>query len=148
MLDAKTMTEHLSFMLIPFRLGSALLSILGGLALVLATIGLYGVVSYSAATRTRGDGYPPLARGARRPGGRPGAARWACGWWRSDSSPGCCSPSSGRAWSAGCCSGSQPTDPATFAAVTLLLLLVSAAAALGPALKASRVDPVDTLKAD
>jgi len=145
-LDAKTMTEHLSFMLIPFRLGSALLSVLGLLALVLATIGLYGVVSYSAATRTREMGIRlSLGAGAGQVVAlvlRGGLRLVAIGLVA-----GLVLAFAGARLVGGLLFGVAPTDPVTFAAVTLLLLLVGAAAALGPALRASRVDPVDTLKA-
>jgi ABC-type antimicrobial peptide transport system permease subunit len=42
----------------------------------------------------------------------------------------------------------SPTDPATFAAVATLLIAVGVAAGLVPARRASRVDPVQALRAD
>ena len=40
----------------------------------------------------------------------------------------------------------EPTDPATFGAVTLLVLLTSVAAALIPSARAARVDPLVALR--
>jgi putative ABC transport system permease protein len=40
----------------------------------------------------------------------------------------------------------QPTDPATYAAVAILLALVAVAACLGPAWKAASIDPLVALK--
>ena len=48
-----TMSEHLSLMLFPFRMAAAVSAALGLLALTLAGVGLYGVVSYGVARRTR-----------------------------------------------------------------------------------------------
>jgi ABC-type antimicrobial peptide transport system permease subunit len=42
--------------------------------------------------------------------------------------------------------GIEPSDPATFISVVLLLVLTSLSAALVPAAKAARVDPVDALR--
>ena len=39
-----------------------------------------------------------------------------------------------------------PTDPVTFATVPLLLVLAAILAALGPALRATRIDPVTALR--
>lgn len=53
MLEAKTMEEHLALLLYPPRAGAAMLSLFGGLALALASLGLYGIVSFSVSRRTR-----------------------------------------------------------------------------------------------
>ncbi len=48
-----TMEEHLALLLYPPRAGAALLSVFGALALALASLGLYGIVSFSVSSRTR-----------------------------------------------------------------------------------------------
>lgn len=63
--DIATLSEHLSIMLFPARLGAALLAAFGALGLVLAGIGLYGVVAASVARRTREVGIR-MSLGAKR----------------------------------------------------------------------------------
>ena len=51
--ETKTMDRHLALMRLPQQLSAFVLSAFGVLALALAAVGLYGVVSYSVARRTR-----------------------------------------------------------------------------------------------
>ena len=50
--DAEPMTEYVSASLFGAKIAASLLSVLSGLGLLLATIGLYGVMAYSVAQRT------------------------------------------------------------------------------------------------
>ena len=127
------------------RLSTVLLGVFAGLALLLASIGIYGVMSYTVAQRTRELGVR-VALGASRGsvlglvmrqgvtitligvgiglGGAFGLTRLIAAQLFSVSA----------------------TDPSTFALVTMALLVVAVAASLVPALRATRVDPITALR--
>ena len=118
-----------------------------GLALLLATIGLYGLVSYAVSQRKSEIGLrmalgataSDVSRLVLRDGLQPAvagvllgtaAAVFACRMLRSQ------------------LFGVGPADPLTFAIVPLLLLVVAAAACYLPANRASRLDPTLALRAE
>ncbi len=127
------------------RMAAWLLAIFAGLALLLAAIGLYGVLAYSVSQRTRELGIR-LALGARegdvrRMVVRQGVVLALCGLV----------PGLLASWAL-----SQvvtrllydvaPGDVVTFASVPLLLLAVAVVATILPAWRASRVDPAEALR--
>jgi len=127
------------------RLESVLLSVFAGIALLLAMIGLYGVLAYSVAQRTREIGIRmALGADARQ------LVKDVAGDGLRLMLPGIVA---GVAVSLGVTRLLRsllydigPTDPLTFAAVCTLLLLVGLAASWMPARRASRVDPVRSLR--
>ena len=72
MYDLRTLDDQIEISLLTQRLLATLSSVFGGLATLLAALGLYGVMAFMVARRTQGDRHPDGA-------GRGYAARW-CGW--------------------------------------------------------------------
>jgi predicted permease len=146
-IQAKTMQRHLAAMLLPARLGAMAFTLFAGLALALAVLGVYGVVSYAVARRTREVGIR-LAVGAQpqalvrllmREGVTLVTAGIVIGLLL-----GLGSAQVLRTLLFGVSSG----DPLTFIGAPALLLLVGALAAFLPARRASRVDPAGVLRAE
>lgn len=130
--------------LMPQRLAAGLAGVLGGLALLLSAMGVYGVVAFSVAQRTRELGIRMALGAERREILRlvlAGALRMAA--------PGLVAGGL-LAFAAGgvlrgFLLGVAPADPLTFAAVAALLLGVVLLASLLPARRASRVDPMEAI---
>ena len=128
----------------PTRLGAALLGGFGGLALFLAAIGLYGVISYSVARRTREVGIR-MALGA-----RPQAVlKLVLGQGLKLAVIGI---GIGAVISAGVAQvlrsvlyGVSALDPIAYAGAALVLLAVAVIANLIPAFRAARTDPMRAL---
>jgi putative ABC transport system permease protein len=116
-------------------------------ALVLAAIGIYGVVSYSVAHRTRDIGVR-LALGAP----RLEVLRQFVGEGLLFSTAGVLLGLFGawllRRTLSSFLFGVEPMDPATLAGVSILLALVAAAVSYVPARRAARVDPVRVLRGE
>jgi len=145
--ETKTMDRHLGIVLLPARLGAIVLSAFATLALVLASIGLYGIVSYQVSQRTREVGIR-MSLGA----DAKGVIRMLMG-------SGLALVGVGTILGLGISLllapilssvlfGVDSSDIATFAGMPLVLGLVAAAAAYLPARRASRVDPVRALRTE
>lgn len=124
-----------------------LLGIAGGMALLIGLVGIYGVISYSASQRTREIGIR-VALGARRwevtrmfiaHGLALAAIGIACGL---------ASAAALTRLMSSLLFEVRATDPATYAAVSFLLLAAAILASAIPALRATSVDPVDALRGD
>jgi putative ABC transport system permease protein len=139
------MTDLVAASLAQSRFKAVLLALFGGLALVLAVVGVYGVVSYSVAQRAHEIGIR-MALGAQgsqvlglviRQGMTQvliGLALGLAGAWYASR------------FLAGQIYGLSATDPLTFVAVPLGLAAVALAANYLPARRATRVDPLDALR--
>jgi ABC-type antimicrobial peptide transport system permease subunit len=142
---ANTVTERLTGFQAGRRFQTSLLTAFSMIALLLAAIGIYGVVQYSIATRTREIGI-----------------RMAVGAQRRDiftmvlreglklSVTGVALGLAGAVWlgrlGSSLLFGVSATDPMTYGVVSLLLTGVAAAGCYFPARRASRVDPLVALK--
>ena len=113
--------------------------------MLIAAIGVYGVLAYSVNQRTREIGLR-IALGAQ----QSGVLRWIVGQGMLVAATGIVTGLAGAyALShllATLLFGVQPRDPLTFSAVAVLLFAVAFAACLTPARRASRVDPIVTLR--
>jgi putative ABC transport system permease protein len=145
MRNVKTLEEYVDGSISAPRFEAALLGTFAGLALVLTAIGLYGVISYMVAQRTREVGIR-IALGAQRTGisrmvMREGAllALAGCG-------AGLIGSLSAARLLRGFLYGTGASDPATFLIVPAVLLGVALLASFVPARRAMRVDPMVALR--
>lgn len=143
--ETTTLRDQVDQSLLQERLISALSTAFGALALVLTCIGLYGVMSYAVAHRTREIGIRTAL----------GAGRSSVLWlvlrhvllmvalglgvgipmiWM------------GARYLESLLFGVKPLDPLTMGLAVMTLLLVAAIAGYLPARRASRVDPVEALR--
>jgi putative ABC transport system permease protein len=141
----RALDEVLAGSLAQTRVYTALLAAFAGLALVLAMVGLYGVVSYSVAQRTHEIGIR-MALGAgsgdvMRMVLRNGAAYAIAG-----TAIGLAGAVAFMRLLATMLPGARAGDPGTLTAVCVLLLGVALAASYIPARRGSRVDPVVALR--
>jgi putative ABC transport system permease protein len=142
-----TMDDRRSASLATSRFSTVLLTAFGGIALLLAAIGVYGVISYGVAQRTQEIGIR-VALGA----ARANVLRLVVGQAATLMLIGLGLGLVGAALLSRLLAGLlfqvSPTDPPTFGLGLMVLALVSLAAALVPALRAARVDPADALRAE
>jgi predicted permease len=145
--EVKTMNEHLALLLFPPRMAALLLSVFGGLALLLAGIGVYGVVSYAVAKRTRELGIR-MSLGA----SAADVVRMSIGGGMRLVVVGAVVGivlAGGVTWVASdYLFGISSTDLVTFTIIPMLLTGVAFLAAWVPARRASRVDPVRALRSE
>ena len=145
--ETKTMDEHLGIMLFPARMGTLLSSLFALVALALASIGLYGIVSYAVARRSREIGIR-MSLGA-----EPGRVVREIVWGGMvlavvGAGTGMLLALAGAQLLRSLLFGVSAFDPVTFAAVPAVLLAIALGATYFPARRASRVDPVRALKAE
>jgi predicted permease len=149
--DVQPLADYFSALAFPFRLLAIVIGASGVMALLLATIGIYGIVSYSVARRTREMGI-----------------RMVLGALKADIvkkvvSEGMLLVAGGLAlglllsaaltqvltrliFDSSLLFGVSATDALTFAGVTILLALVALAACYIPALRATRISPIEALR--
>jgi predicted permease len=145
--NVKTMSMQIDDALARERMVADLAAAFGMLALVLASVGLYGILAFSVARRTREIGIRmALGSGA-------GSMIWMV------------AKEALRLVAAGCVAGIviaiaagrlisanlygvSVADPGTIAVAAAAMLLIAVLAVLGPALRASRIDPLVALRCE
>ena len=127
------------------RILATLASGIGGLALVLACVGLYGLLHYSVARRTREIGIR-MALGARQSGVIGMEMRRALRLVAAGIALGLPGVWIASRWVKSLLFGLAPTDPGTIAGAALLLVTAALGAAYVPARRASQVDPMRALR--
>jgi putative ABC transport system permease protein len=145
MFEVKTMDEVIAASVAPARSSMLLVGLFALLALLLAAIGVFGVLSYTVAQRTRELGIR-LALGAT----ARGVSLLVLGQGMLQVLAGVVLGLAG-AWAltrfmASLLYGVAPDDPLTFAAVALALAAIAALASYLPARRATRVDPMEVLR--
>ncbi len=145
--NERTLTEAFSLALANTRFTLVLIAVFAGVALLLATVGLYGVIAYAVRQRTREIGIR-MALGARQGtilrmvvgrGLRLILAGVAVGVVAAY-------PLSRTIESL--LFGVTPGDPATYAGIAILLVVVALAACYLPAHRATRINPMESIRAE
>jgi putative ABC transport system permease protein len=142
-----TMDQAMARSMAGNRLIAVLLGTFAGLALVLAAVGLFGVLSYAMAQRNRELGIR-LALGAQRADVLRLVARETVPMVASGVIIGLAAALGLTRFVRSMLYEVQPDDPATFVAVATTLAAVALVASLVPARRASRVDPVIAIRND
>jgi putative ABC transport system permease protein len=141
----KTITEQIQEDNAPARSQSVLLGIFGGLGLVLALVGVYGVMSYLVSQQTREIGIR-MALGAERAQVLRMVIVHGLKLTMAGVAIGTGAALALTRFMSSLLSGISATDPLTFVAVATLLTLVALAACFVPASRAMRVDPLVALR--
>jgi predicted permease len=145
--NEETMEEHVRTAFFLPRVAAMLFGVFGGIGLVLAAVGLYGVMNYAVSRRTREIGIR-MAMGAQlgavqrlvvRQGMTLFAIALVLGW--------------PAAWALSKLASSflygiKPHDALTFATVPVVLSLVALAASWIPARRAASINPTEALRAE
>ena len=145
--SSRTMEQHVATSVLPQRIAGSVLTVFGLVAVLLVSVGVYGVVSYSVATRAREIGVR-VALGA-----RPQDARWLV------VRQGARLVALGVvialpvAWGSmrllsGFLIGASASDPVAFMAAVGILAAVALVATYIPARRASLIDPMVALRTD
>jgi putative ABC transport system permease protein len=129
------------------RFRTTVLGAFAGAALLLAVMGLYGVLAFSVARRTQEMGIR-IALGARAPAVFSRVVREGMVLVLTGLTLGVVAEIGATRWLSSQLFGVRPTDPAVFVAVATALLLAGLVACVIPARRATNVDPIRALRAE
>ena len=146
-IDIEPLARGLEWQIRPWRLGATMFGIFGGLALLVAAVGLYSVIAYGVAQRRHELGVRAAL------GAQPSSIVWLT------LRQGIAAAATGAAIGLAMALAAgpyiepllfhvQPHDPIVFAVVGITLLAVAAGATILPALRGARCDPMDALRAE
>jgi predicted permease len=143
--DVRTIAEQLSIAIFIQRMVASLLGAFGALALVMATVGLYGVIAAVAAQRAPEIGMR-MALGATRRDIVALIVKQGLGMTLAGIGIGLAGAVAMTRLFKSLLVGVSATDSVSFAATTVLLVLVALAASYLPARRAARIDPLQALR--
>jgi predicted permease len=144
-LEADTMPNVNAVTLLPVRMGAVLVGVFGLLGMVLASVGLYGVVAYSVSRRTHEIGLR-MALGAETSNVLGMVVKQGMLVAMVGVALGLAGAAAVSRVLSSVLYDVSPIDPLSFGVAALLLLSVALAANLIPALRAARVSPVTALR--
>ncbi|MFL5580409.1 MAG: ADOP family duplicated permease [Gemmatimonadaceae bacterium] len=147
MARVQTMDDVLADVIAPQRFTAALLVAFASLAVVLAAVGLYGLLAYGVAQRTREIGLR-MALGAQAGGVMRLVLGRSLGLVLAGAALGLGGALAVSRTLRTLLFEVRPTDPTTLAAVTGILLVVALVASWLPARRATRIDPLEALRAE
>jgi predicted permease len=142
---SQTLNETVSVSLAERRFSMEMIALFALTALLLAGLGIYGVISYMVSERTHEIGIR-IALGAERRNIMQMVLRQGLGLAIAGAAVGVVGAVVVSHLMAGLLYGVRPTDPLTFAGVAILLIAVALLACYIPARRALRVDPVIALR--
>jgi predicted permease len=143
--EAHGLNDHIATVFFLPRMAALMLSLVGALGLTLAVIGLYGVVSYNVARRTREMGIR-MALGASPRGVLGLVMRSGLGLAATGALGGLVLAGASMRFLQNFLVGVSWADPITFVAVPAVLIAVAALAAFVPARRASRMGALNALR--
>ncbi len=145
--SVRTMEQHLGISLLPARVSGTALGVFGIIGLLLASVGMYGVMAYSVSQRTREIGIR-MAIGATAARVIQLIMRQGLTLVLIGTGIGLAGAIAASRLLASVLYGDDAVGPVTFVAVPLVLIAVAALATFVPARRATLVDPAITLRAE
>jgi len=145
--DVYPLSDQVAPQLKPWRLGASMFSVFGVLAVCLAAVGLYGLLSYMVTQRTQEIGIRK-ALGAPSGGVVGMVLRGAIGMTLAGVAIGVLAALAAGRLIASQLYGVSPRDPMVIVMCAAILITVAIVASLAPALRATRVDPLVALRAE
>jgi macrolide transport system ATP-binding/permease protein len=145
--DVRTMDAQISKALFLPRVSATLFGLAGLMGLLISTVGIYGVISFSVARQTKDIGIR-VALGARHAQVLGMVLRQGLTLTAAGSAIGMAAALALSRIAAGLLYGVSPTDVLTFAAVPAALFAIAAVACLLPARRAASLDPIRALRCE